>query len=61
MSQNGQMLGVNVMITNFYDFRKFSAEKIGIFLEYQCNDHSFAETISVLSRKRQFIRQIFRL
>jgi hypothetical protein len=33
-------LGVDVMITIFFDFRQFSA-KIGVFLKNQCYDQNF--------------------
>jgi hypothetical protein len=33
--------GVDVMITIFCDFSQFSAEKICVFLKYQCYDHFF--------------------
>jgi hypothetical protein len=34
--------GVNVMVTFFGDFRQFSAEKIGVFLENLCHGQCFA-------------------
>jgi hypothetical protein len=50
--------GVNVMITIFCDFCKFSA-KNGVFLKNPCYVQIFARTGSSLSQKCQYFRQIF--
>jgi hypothetical protein len=44
------------MITIFGDFFQFSAEKIGVFLKYQCYDQIILKFGFVLSKKRQFFR-----
>jgi hypothetical protein len=47
------------MITIFGNFFQFSAEKIGVFLKYQCYDQLFFKFSFVLSQKRQVFAQFF--
>jgi hypothetical protein len=49
--------GVDVMTTNFCDFRSFSAEKMAFFFKSQCNYPILFSF--VLSQKRHFGRKYF--
>jgi hypothetical protein len=52
--------GVDIIkITIFGDFCKFSAKKIGVFLDNQFYAQNFAKSIITLSKKRQLFLAIF--
>jgi hypothetical protein len=52
--------GVDVMITIFCGFCRFSAKKLAFFSKTNVMINYFSKTSSSLSKKRQYFRHIFR-